>query len=91
MEITRTEEVTRIYCDVCGDEVTHKNHRTEGGDRHTDYIVCLESNKFTVEMDKGAMVDIKPLSCQTLARLYTKYPELANSTFLKTFPVSDPR
>ena len=43
MKITKTEEVTRTYCDVCNTDITRSNYASEG-----DADFCMES-KFKVK------------------------------------------
>ena len=70
MKTTKMEEVTRTFCDVCGTEITHRNQH------------CMETNQYNVAFRNGN--DLR-VSCETLANLYLKYPELANAQFAKTF------
>ena len=77
MKTTKMEEVTRTFCDVCGTEITHRNqHGIENRN------ICMETNQYNVAFRNGN--DLR-VSCETLAKLYLKYPELANAQFAKTF------
>jgi len=82
MEITTTEEVTRTYCDVCGDDITNQNRTSSGLGGKYDYVVCMSFTQFQVEMRNEKITQI---SCETFAKMYIKYPKLANAAFSQTF------
>lgn len=82
MKITRTEEVTRTYCDVCGIDITHKNQAGTGDkEAKFDYVVCMQT---TYDIDLTNKKGVR-LNCEKIAKLYTEYPELANKIFAETF------
>ena len=75
MKTTKEESVTRTYCDVCGNDISHRNQYTVG-----DYDLCMDTR---FDVDVVEKVRGVSLRCEVLAKLYIEHPELANETFIK--------
>ena len=85
MEVKTTEEVTRIYCDVCSRNITGGNRMTfeAGVDKPgQDWVVC-DGGKYIVKEGRRDLAGkVEPsvwLSCADIAVLKSKYPELLTS------------
>lgn len=86
MKITKMEEVTRVYCDVCATDITANNTGPGGATAKYNFQVC-NGRRFdidTIKNEKGVR-----LGCEHLALLYTEYPVLANANFQKLIDETD--
>ena len=70
MRITKTEEVTRTYCDVCGIEITNKTKVGAGIDKPNEHWVTCDSTKHSL---RDTVVSLK---CSDIAKLLTDYPDI---------------
>jgi len=75
MKITKTEEVTRTYCDVCGNEVTYASNTGsyDEANPQDDYTVCLSTH---FDLDLTPRKGVR-LTCEMLAGFYIDNPSLA--------------
>lgn len=79
MEITREETVTRVYCDVCNLDITHRSKRGPGTDYIDEgWVTCMET-KYELNTNKKGTTTI---ACDMLAEFYVYYPELANQHWI---------
>lgn len=78
MEITRLEEVTRIYCDICGRDITHEGKSGAGLDRPNETWVACTVSKFKLKKYEHTV----QLSCSEIARFLYENPVLCYGDYI---------
>lgn len=71
MKITKTEEVTRTYCDVCGRDITRANQYGVGG-----WVIC--GRKLSDIRGNPARGRSIAITCDDMAEIWIDNPSIAN-------------